>query len=105
MCKPVAVSSNLTAFNGEEDLQKICLTYIQCTMIASFKSRSRITSKNYQALIRKVWMQKLNHTGGSLDVYVNQRVKLPQEFILAGTSKDRVNYNQLNITQWTPSFC
>ena len=43
--------------------------------------------------------------GGSVDVYVNQRVKWPHEFILAGTSKDRLNYSQLNITQWMARFC
>ena len=32
--------------------------------------------------------------GGAVDVYVNQRVKWPQEFVLAGTTKDRLNYNQ-----------
>ena len=38
-------------------------------------------------------------------MYVNQRVKWPHEFVLAGTSKDRLNYNQLNITQWMAGFC
>ena len=43
--------------------------------------------------------------GGAVDVYMNQRVKWPHEFVLAGTSKDRLNYNQLNITQWRAGFC
>ena len=38
-------------------------------------------------------------------MYVNQRVKWPHEFVLARTSKDRLNYNQLNITQWMAGFC
>ena len=40
-----------------------------------------------------------------VDVYVNQRDKWPHEFVLARTSKDRLNYNQLNITQWMAGFC
>ena len=36
---------------------------------------------------------------------MNQRVKWPHEFVLARTSKDRLNYNQLNITQWMAGFC
>ena len=40
-----------------------------------------------------------------MDVYVKQRVKWPPEFVLAETSKDRLNYNQLNITQWMARFC
>ena len=43
--------------------------------------------------------------GGAVDVYVNQRLKWPHEFVLAGTSKDRLNYNHLNITQWMAGFC
>ena len=52
VCKPAAASSNLTASHGENDLQKICQTYIQCAMIGSFKSKSRIASESYLALIK-----------------------------------------------------
>ena len=43
--------------------------------------------------------------GGEVDVYVKQRVKWPHEYVLAGNNKDRINYNQLNITQWMAGFC
>ena len=74
-------------------------------MIDLFKSKLRIASKNFLALIKKVLFQKKSQRGGAVDVYVNQRVKWPHEFVLAGTSKDMLNYNQLNITQWMAGFC
>ena len=43
--------------------------------------------------------------GGTMDVFVKERVKWPHEFVLAGSTKDRITYNQLNITQWMSGFC
>ena len=43
--------------------------------------------------------------GGSMDIFVKERVKWPHEFVLAGSTKDRITYNQLNITQWMFGFC
>ena len=43
--------------------------------------------------------------GGSMDIFVKERVKWPHEFVLAGSTKDRITYNQLNITQWMSGFC
>ena len=43
--------------------------------------------------------------GGSVDIYVKGKVKWPHEYVLAGSTKDRVTYNQLNITQFMAGFC
>ena len=43
--------------------------------------------------------------GGSMDMFVKERVKWPHKFVLAGSTKDRFTYNQLNITQWMSGFC
>ena len=43
--------------------------------------------------------------GGAMDIFVKERVKWPHEFVLAGSTKDRITYNQLNITQWMSGFC
>ena len=40
-----------------------------------------------------------------MDVYVNTRVKWPHEFILSGTNKERVTYDQLSPVQWMAGFC
>ena len=40
-----------------------------------------------------------------MDTFVKERVKWPHEFVLAGSTKDRITYNQLNITQWMSGFC
>ena len=63
--------------------------------------------KDCLALIEMMWIQKLSPRGrgASVVVYVNQRVKWPHKFVLAGTSKDRLNYDKLNISQWMAGFC
>ena len=43
--------------------------------------------------------------GGSVEVLVPNRVKWPHEFVLSGSSKERVSYDQLSISQWVAGFC
>ena len=38
-------------------------------------------------------------------MYIKTRVRWPYEFILAGTNKERVTYNQLSTVQWVTGFC
>ena len=57
-------------------------------------------------LTKKVRIRNLKvKEGESVDIYVKERVKWPQEFVLAGNTKDRITYNQLNITQLMAGFC
>ena len=37
--------------------------------------------------------------GGSVEVFVKNRVKWPHEFVLSGQNKDRLSYNQLSPIQ------
>ena len=43
--------------------------------------------------------------GESIDEYINNRVKWLHEFILSGTNKERVTYDQLSPVQWMAGFC
>ena len=43
--------------------------------------------------------------GGLVDVYVFKRIKWPHEFVLSGSTKERVSYNQLTPIQWMAGFC
>ena len=43
--------------------------------------------------------------GGSIDVVVSHHVKWPQEYGLSSSEKERVQYDQLNVTQWIAAFC
>ena len=43
--------------------------------------------------------------GGQVDVFVRTRVKWPHEFILSGSSKERISYDQLSMPQWMAGFC
>ena len=42
--------------------------------------------------------------GGKVDVMVKHRVKWPHEYILTGINKERINYDQLSVTQWVAGF-
>ena len=43
--------------------------------------------------------------GGSVEVFVQNRVKWPHEFVLSGQNKDRLSYIQLSPIQWVAGFC
>ena len=42
--------------------------------------------------------------GGKVEVLVKHRVKWPHEFVLSGLNKERITYDQLNVTQWVAGF-
>ena len=42
--------------------------------------------------------------GGNVDVLVKNRVRWPHEHVLSGLNKERISYDQLNITQWVAEF-
>ena len=43
--------------------------------------------------------------GGPVEVVVPNRVKWPQEFVLSGFKKERVQYDQLSMVQWVAGYC
>ena len=43
--------------------------------------------------------------GGSVEVVVSNRVKWPQEYVVAGTKKKHIQYDQLSMSQWVAGFC
>ena len=40
-----------------------------------------------------------------MEVLVSNRVKWPQEFVLSGSKKERIQYDQLSVVQWVAGFC
>ena len=42
--------------------------------------------------------------GGPVDVLIKNRVRWPHEYVLSGLNKERVSYDQLNVTQWVAGF-
>ena len=48
--------------------------------------------------------QKSLH-GGPVEVLVPNRVKWPYEYVLSGSQKERVSYDQLSVVQWVTGFC
>ena len=43
--------------------------------------------------------------GGNIEVTVKEKVSWPYEPILGGLQRQRVNYDQLSLTQWVQGFC
>ena len=43
--------------------------------------------------------------GGPVEVVVPNRVKWPQEFVLSGFKKERIQYDQLTVVQWVAGYC
>ena len=43
--------------------------------------------------------------GGPIEVVVPNRVKWPQEFVLSGSKKERIQYDNLSVVQWVAGFC
>ena len=70
---------------------------IQKQVDKRLKGLSNIT----QGTDQKVKSQR----GGSVDIFVKNRVKWPHEFVLAGPSQERVSYNNLTALQWAAGFC
>ena len=43
--------------------------------------------------------------GGSVEVMVQNKIKWPHKYVLLGSSKERISYDQLSILQWVAGFC
>ena len=50
-------------------------------------------------------IKSLRGGGGGVEVLVQNKVKWPHEYVLSGSSKERVSYDQLSILQWVAGFC
>ena len=48
---------------------------------------------------------KIKSQRRGVEVLVKHRVRWPHEFILTGTNKERVSYDQLTPVQWMAGFC
>ena len=46
----------------------------------------------------------ISQRGGKVEVLIKNRVKWLHEFVLSGTNKERITYDQLNVTQWVAGF-
>ena len=74
-------------------------------MIGPLNSKSKLGLDYCWIIIQAVQIRDINHNGVVLLTFMLKTVKWPHEFVLEGITKDRVAYNQLNITQWIAGFC
>ena len=42
--------------------------------------------------------------GGSVEIMVQNKVKWPHDYVLLGSSKERISYDQLSVVQWVAGF-
>ena len=56
-------------------------------------------------LVKTGTLSKLkSQRGGKVEVLIKNRVKWPHKFVLSGANKERITYDQLNVTQWVAGF-
>ena len=72
---------------------------IQCSVEERIKELQQLAKSGMSE--NKIKSQR----GGSVDVFVKHTVKWPHEFVLAGSQKERVSYDQLSMGQWMAGFC
>ena len=65
------------------------------------QNRLRHLADNMKPGMGKIKSQR----GGAVDVFVNDKVRWPHEFVLSSHNKDRITYNQLSPVQWMADFC
>ena len=67
------------------------------------QNKLRHLAENVKPGMGKIKSQR----GGTVDVFVNHKVRLPREFVLSGQNKDSVTYNQFfwSPIQWMAGFC
>ena len=49
--------------------------------------------------------QKIKSQRGGVEVMLKNWIKWPREFVLTGSAKERVSYDQLTPVQWMAGFC
>ena len=84
---------------------------VSLTMLDHLKANNNIQQAVSERLSE---LQHLNSTGmsqkirsqrGDVEDFVKQKVRWPHEYVLAGSNKERVTYDQLTMGQWMDGFC
>ena len=66
--------------------------------------RNRDLERSSQSAGEKIQKIK-SKRGGNVEVTVNEKVSWPHEPILGELQRQRINYDQLSLTQWVQGFC
>ena len=101
---PVALTHGHTTVDTNAVNEKI-------PTLESLKQNSYIQAQVEQRLKQIAAMSetgtenKIKSQRGGVEVMVKNRVKWPHEYVLTGTSKERVSYDNLTAVQWMAGFC
>ena len=90
--------------NGTETLNLPTLENLKKNVSIQLLVEDRI--KELQQISKTGTDPKLkSQRGGQVEVLVKNRIKWPHEYVLAGSNKERVTYDQLTMGQWVAGFC
>ena len=103
------VKQKKTSAKAQQPLQKLyTLTSDQHSSVADetllqLKVNQRL--QELSDLAKSGTFQKIkSQRGGPVDVLIKNWVRWPHEYVLSGLNKERVSYDQLNVTQWVAGF-
>ena len=99
---PIGIDSNcMQATNSHsQDIPQLEVLRQNTIVQAQVEKRLRELSEADKSGIKQKSLK-----GGPVEVIVPHRVKWPHEYVLSGSSKERVSYDHLSITQWMAGFC
>ena len=104
VASPVASSSHtqeLDSSDAEDDAVIPTMKFLKSShniQQAVDQTLQQLASLNEKGMLK-------SQRGGGDQITVKCQVPWPQNFVLAGTSKNRVSYDNLSIFQWVAGFC
>ena len=95
--------SNSLSLDKQDSVEFPSLQYIRQNAQIQDQVQKRI--KELQDLANTGTETKVkSQCRGQVDVYVKQRTTWRNEYVLAGTAKERVSYDKLTMGQWMDGF-
>ena len=87
-----------------KDLQKVP-NLAELRQNAQIQTQVQQRLKELEQLVTPGIDSKIKSQRGGVDVFIKNRVRWPHEHVLSGSTKERVSYDQLTVTQWVSGFC
>ena len=101
---PVTHTQTQSVAQVGSDIKVPSLQEIKCNPNIQVQVDQRLrelADMSQRGTLNKVKSQR----GGQVEVLVRNRVKWPHEFVLAGSTKEHISYDQLSMVQWMAGFC
>ena len=103
-CKKCDDSSDVSDFEDDDFEIPILSTLRSSKAIQKHVNRAVADLERSQVTKGKDQVLKSKGGGGAVDVVVTRKVNWPHEYILGGANKQRIMFDQLNLTQFVNGF-